>query len=205
MLFKILAGEAAAKAFKKAGGVKGITEKGKKAAERLAEHGKKAKTAVSHKSVEEGAEVAGQLANDAVSVAKDAGEATVEIATETYEDLKSTWQKAKAALKGENTPEDSAPQQTENTEQQNPVDGFLAAIDNPATQQEGLMQLAAYLLEGNSISSADAEKLFDSVEKTDMTAEDKTMIQEALLANTDDKTPGQNYLKNQGPKGQKFG
>jgi len=201
MLVKLVLGAAAEKAFKKAGGIDGLTEKGKKAAQRLSEHGQNIKKAISHKSVEEGAETVGTVAGDVVDVAKDAGQITLEIANETLGDLKSGWGRAKEIFGAAKQPKT----QTDATEDTAKNDGFdldalTTAIENPETANAGLMKLAGYMSRGYSLSSADAEKLFDAVEKTAVSAEDKTIIQEAIIANTDDATAGTNYLHQQKPK-----
>jgi len=202
MLVKLVLGAAAEKAFKKAGGINGLTEKSKKAAQRLSEHGQNIKNAINHKSVEEGAETVGTVAGDVVEVAKDAGQVTLEIANETLIDIKDGWGRAKEIFSAAKQPKAETATTADASQNSSfDLDALTAALEDPETTDAALMQLAGYLSRGYSISSDDAENLFDAVEKTGISAENKTIIQEAIIANTDDATAGQNYLHQQKPKG----
>jgi len=190
MLVKLVLGAAAEKAFKKAGGIEGLTEKSKKAAQRLSEHGQKIKTAIDHKSVEEGAETVGTVASDVIDVAKDAGQVTLEIANETLGDLKSGWGRAKEIFGAAKQPKEDAPY--ENTAAD--ILKMFEAGDNAAVGE-----LAGYLNKGYNFTSEEGDKLFEAVENTALSTGDKEKLQEAIIEQTEDTRPGRGFLMS-GPR-----
>lgn len=185
MLVKLVLGAAAEKAFKKAGGLDGLTEKGKKAAQRLSEHGQNIKKAINHKSVEEGAETFGTVAGDVVDVAKDAGQVSLEIANETIDDLKNGWGRAKEIF-------GAAKQPKTDTASENTAADILQMFetgDNPA-----IGELVGYLNKGYHFTEKEADKLFEAVENTALPKDDKEKLQEAIIEQTEDTRPGRGFL-----------
>lgn len=192
MLVKLVLGAAAEKAFKKAGGIEGLTEKGKKAAQRMAEHGQKIKTAIDHKSVEEGAETVGTVASDVVDVAKDAGQVTLEIANETLGDLKNGWSRAKeifGAAKQPKTETAKGDTPYENT----PAD-ILQMFAAGTKDLEAVNALLDYVIKGYHFTTDEADKLFDAVENSSIHTKGKERLQEAIIEQTEDTRPGKGFL-----------
>lgn len=200
MLVKLVLGAAAEKAFKKAGGIEGLTEKGKKAAQRMAEHGQKIKTAIDHKSVEEGAETVGTVASDVVDVAKDAGQVTLEIANETLGDLKNGWSRAKeifGAAKQPKTDSAAKPSGTKDSYEEKTATDIIEMFEAGPKDIDfkgGLPALVSYIAKGYHFTEQEADKLCDAIEKLHLSKEEKEHYQEAIIDHTEDTRPGRGFL-----------
>ncbi|TNE28320.1 MAG: hypothetical protein EP349_07985 [Alphaproteobacteria bacterium] len=196
MLVKLVLGAAAEKAFKKAGGIDGLTEKGKKAAQRLSEHGQNIKKAISHKSVEEGAETVGTVAGDVVDVAKDAGQVTLEIANETLGDLKNGWGRAKEIFGAAKQPKTEDTTAQDDTPYENTASDILQMFEagTEEAQATGINALVEYLTKGYHFTTEEADKIFEAVESTGLSATDKEKLQEAVIEQTEDTRPGHGFL-----------
>ena len=202
MFVKLVLGAAAEKAFKKAGGIEGLTEKGKKAAQRMAEHGQKIKTAIDHKSVEEGAETVGTVAGDVVDVAKDAGQVSLEIANETFGDLKNGWGRAKeifGAAKQPKTDSEDVSAGTNPTHTEKTAEDIIEMFE--AGNKRWFSALISYMAKDYHFTEKEAEKLCDAVENyefTDpaLTEKEKEGLQESIIDRTEDTRPGRGFLMN---------
>jgi hypothetical protein len=194
MLVKLVLGAAAEKAFKKAGGIDGLTEKGKKAAQRLSEHGQNIKKAINHKSVEEGAETVGTVAGDVVDVAKDAGQVTLEIANETIGDLKNGWGRAKEIFGAAKQPKTEDKTEQNDTPYENTASDILQMFEAGTQDAEAVNALVEYLTKGYHFTTQEADKVFEAVENTNLSATDKEKLQEAVIEQTEDTRPGKGFL-----------